>query len=139
MYTLNVRSIANKKKCKNILDWLGEKKPGIFLLQETHSVESDKSWHKMWSGNIYLSHGSTKSCGVAILISKEIKHDVISIIQDKNGRFIILKLRIDNEVFVVINTYFPTKDKEKLQIKLLEEMENHSELYSDDTILWGAI
>lgn len=77
----------------------------LFFLQETHSCEDDrKFWRSQWGDQIYLSHGSNNSAGVAILFNK-FKVDVIESHLSEEGRWIILVLRVNNVILVVNNIY----------------------------------
>ena len=71
LFSFNVRGILGKVKRTIIFNHLKNKsKKGIFLLQETHSCKEIESvWKDEWGGEIFFSHGTTDSCGVAILIS----------------------------------------------------------------------
>ena len=37
IYSLNARGLGDKKKRQAVFTWLNEKKPRIFLMQESHS------------------------------------------------------------------------------------------------------
>ena len=40
----------------------------LLFLQETHSsIEDEKQWNDNVKGKIFYSHGTTNSCGVAII------------------------------------------------------------------------
>ena len=42
----------------------------VLLLQETHSTkDNEAARRKVWSGPVYMSHGSNVSAGVAVLVS----------------------------------------------------------------------
>lgn len=136
-HTLNVRSIAQNKKRKAIFKWLQEKHKGIIFLQETHSVPNN-DWDRDWAGNMILAHGTSKSCGVAILISPGITFDLTEVQSDPEGRYLIIKCILENEAFTLINTYFPTKDHQKEQIKLLEKIQNIVSKNDSESIIWGG-
>ena len=67
--SLNVRGIRSFEKRKTILNWLNNQKANICFLQETYSTkELENQWRSQWTGELYFSHGSSCSRGVAILV-----------------------------------------------------------------------
>ena len=57
-----------------------------------------------------MSHGSSNSHGVAILIKKGVDYTLRSKAIDALGRYIILKAEIKDKIYVLINIYAPNKD-----------------------------
>ena len=73
LISLNVRSIGNFKKRKMIFTWFRKQKADFIFLQETHaSIKKDsKTCQKNeWGSEVIMAHGSSNSCGVAILVKK---------------------------------------------------------------------
>ena len=62
-----------------------------------------------------LSHGSPNARGVAILLNKGVDCCIQSKIIDPLGRFIIAKVEIEHNLYVLINVYAPNKDKENVK------------------------
>ena len=142
LYSLNTRGLGEKVKRRSILHWIKtnySRNNGIVFLQETHSTKiSEKLWQRDWSGQIYFSHGSCGSCGVAILFPKKLDVSVNHIINDTHGRFLLLDVTIDEQNFILINIYAPTKDKENEQIALLNDIKNVLVDYMDKIIIIGG-
>ena len=83
-------------------------------MQETHSVNTDEDqWKKEWSGEIFFSHGTSNSKGVAILIPSKLGLEVkiSKSFHDQEGHILLLDCTIEENNFVFINIYAPTKDK----------------------------
>ena len=59
-----------------------------------------------------MSHGSSNSRGVAVLMKKGVGVTVHSEIIDPQGRFIVLKVEFNDNIYVLINVYAPNKDKD---------------------------
>ena len=59
-----------------------------------------------------MSHGSSNSCGVATLFKKGFDCTVLSKFEDPLGRYLILKAEIKDKLYVLINIYAPSKDKD---------------------------
>ena len=67
------------------------------LLHDTHSVEEhENNWKKEWKGDIYFNHGSSESCGVAILIPAGLEIEVNEIKTYKEGRILILDMTLES-------------------------------------------
>ena len=81
---------------------------------------------------IIMSHESSNSHGVAILIKKGVDYTLRSKTIDALGRYIILKVEIKDKIYVLINIYAPNKDKDSFKffadllarMKYLDEEEN---------------
>ena len=54
-----------------------------------------------------FSHGTNHSKGVMILINPLLDCKIEKIITDKNGRFIIQKISLDEQAIVLVNIYAP--------------------------------
>ena len=125
MLSLNVRGIRENIKRKNIFEWCKSKGSDITFLQETYStIEVEKKWESEWNGPIIFSHGSNHSRGVLILLSPNLNLKVDNVVTDKNGRYIVIKVELQETKLVLCNCYFPTRDKEKMQLEFLEELHN---------------
>ena len=122
LYSFNVRGIRDKVKRKILFNHFVTKYPnGIYLLQETHSTpDIETTWCKEWQGKMYFSHGTNDSCGVALLISKDIDINVCEVKRDTMGRFLSLKFSMDDEEFQVVNIYAPTRNHVDEQLKFLK-------------------
>ena len=71
LLSFNVRGINNKKKRLSVFRWLNKKQADVIYLQETYSSQGcEDQWQKEWGGNIYFSHGTNHSRGVATLFRK---------------------------------------------------------------------
>ena len=57
-----------------------------------------------------FSHGTYNSKGVAILLP-QMDINVLKVTSDDYGRFLIVKMSVDDNVFTIVNLYAPTKDK----------------------------
>lgn len=88
-----------------------EHKIDICLVQETHSVESNyRYWRSEWGGELYCSHGSSSSAGVAILIQKNLPVTVTSELSDEQRHFLCLKISYLHKSFFLANFYAPSEN-----------------------------
>lgn len=102
--SLNARCLRNLTKRKALFLYC-KRSNADFVLQETHSGESDlKCWKAQWGDMAYFSHGSNHSAGVLTLIHK-FKGDVLESTSSQDGRWVIVTLKLDNAIFIICNVY----------------------------------
>ena len=71
LISLNVRGISNFRKRRAIFTWCLKIKADFMFLQPSHSKKDTKIYCKnKWGAGEVRSHGSSNSCGVAILFRK---------------------------------------------------------------------
>ena len=137
--TLNIRGLGGKQKSKVVLDWLRNNSKGVTFLQETHSDENlSVKWQKYWKGDLYCSHGNTNSKGVAILFHPTITPEVIDKFEDRNGRYLIMRVKLLDEIFVFANCYLPTKNNEREQCAVLRDIVDILNNFTDETLVIGG-
>ena len=78
-----------------------------FFLQETHSTIGHE-----WGAEIISSSGTSDACGVAVLFERGVDCKILSKLLDPEGRYIILKVEIQDKPVVLINVYAPNKNTE---------------------------
>ena len=85
-----------------------------------------------------MSHGSSNSHGVAILIKKCVDYTLHSKTIDALGQYIILKAKIKDKIYVLINIYAPNKDKDSFKFfaDLLARLKNEN-LDQEEIIIIG--
>ena len=121
--SFNCRGLRDEKKRRAVFNWLYSKHSGIVLLQETHSKETDEQlWASEWGGQIFFSHGTNQSRGVAVLLPKNMKERCVitGIERDQSGRVLIIDCNIEDNLFTIFNVYAPTKDQYTEQQCFLE-------------------
>ena len=104
---------------KNII-----KNKGFIFLQETHTTKNSvKNFKEDFGKNndLFFSHGTSNSCGVAIGICGNFEYSVKDQISDKNGRFLIIYLVIGKSDYILINLY--NENNQKDQLKLLQDLD----------------
>jgi exonuclease III len=121
--SFNVRGLKNNIKRQRVLSYLKDKHPGILFLQETYTNEGDDLiWKKQWKGEIYMSHGTNHSKGVAILIPQEIDFTTTNSIYDPEGRYILLNGTFAGKEMTLLNCYAPTSTDVNLQKNYLNKI-----------------
>lgn len=107
--SLNVNGLNSPVKRSKLVVKMKKENVAIAYWQETHlsNSEHDKLKRMGFKNSYYSSHKSGKKRGVAILISNRTKFEFISEISDKEGRFILVKGKIDHKEVTLLNVYAP--------------------------------
>ncbi len=115
MGTINMNGGRDKNKRAVLSKYIHTKNFNITFLQETHSDQIDEiDWRMWWEGNIFFSHGSKLSGGIAILFGKNINMTVVSTCEIEKGRALALQVEIMGLLFVFINIYAPNNGSERI-------------------------
>ena len=135
--SFNVRGLNSSIKRRKIFKWLHKQTAHCFFLQESFSTKQTIDiWESEWGGKIFYSHGSNHSKGVMILVNPRYKLEVIKSCKDKNGRFIILETKLDNQHLVLVNIYAPNDTSQ--QIKFFQELNKTLTNYADNNLIIGG-
>ena len=68
----------------------------------------------------------------------KLNFDLKHIIADENGRYLLLDVIIDDNSFILVNIYAPTKDKPLEQQQFLSEVKTHLSNFIDCNIIIGG-
>jgi exonuclease III len=91
IHSFNVRGMRDASKRKKIFSYLKKRCKGIIYLQETYTIANDLiEWKKEWGQNVFLNHGTTHSCGVAILVTPGYEFKTVEMKNDEKGRYIYI-------------------------------------------------
>ncbi len=138
--SVNARGIRDELKRKSIYLYCQNKCADFYFLQETHASDADLSlWRSQWGKDLWLSCGSHRSAGVAVLLGR-FKGHVIKCSTDREGRWIILIVVIDHQQFILVNVY--ASNNRRINMSLFATIENNlSHLiptFPEAKILWGG-
>jgi hypothetical protein len=138
IHTLNVRGMTDKNKRRRLFTYFKTRCKGIIFLQETYSLPGDISiWQQEWGGEVYLSHGTRHSAGVAILIPKEYDYSISKLIVGDKGHYILISGTFNDTNLTLLNYYAPTSDKQDDQQLELDKILPHITDHFTD-IVWGG-
>ena len=103
---LNCQGLGDRHKRGRLIQYLTQQNIDIAFQQETHFTPNllltkFSYWH------LYNSFGESNSRGCTILINKSLNFKVIDKVQDRNGRYILLNIEMQNNLFSLLNTYAP--------------------------------
>ena len=114
--SLNVRGLNQSNKRKKKFQIATSTNAQIVLLQETFSTkEVEIKWKNEWSCQMFYSHRSNHSKGVAILIKpNQLNIELKRTIHDKSGRFLIMEARIEQTDITFANIYAPNDNANQI-------------------------
>lgn len=96
-------------------------KADLIFSQEVHSCIDDlKLWKNQWGDDIWLSHGTNHSAGVATLRDR-FKGKILESRSDSKGHWLMIVIEIAGKQFVLGNIYGYSSPT--LNFSLLEESE----------------
>ena len=110
--SININGLRQGFKQKIVFTRLNSFGFDIVFLQETHvhCMGEASKFSKLWEGKYFWSFGTTRSCGVAILLNKQLCFKVISENWDTDGRLLCLDINMADCKFRLINVYMPNND-----------------------------
>ena len=136
--SLNVRGLNKSTKRRQLFRWLHQQNADVIFLQETYSSpQTIKLWETEWGGKIVESHGSNHSRGVMILFKPKINVTIDKIIRDKNGRYVLSEVFLDDVKFIFVNIYAPNDQTQ--QIHFLRDLSSSVLTnYANETLVLGG-
>lgn len=104
-------------------------KAQVIFLQETHmsKQEHDKLKKFGYLKSYFSSCKNSRKRGVATLISNSVNFDLIKENRDNEGRYVIIKGRIDNSLVTFANIYTPPESDRKFFKSLFDTIISESE------------
>ena len=134
----NVRGLRDCKKRDRVFNYIKTNRTGVTFLQETYTLPGDlQEWQKVWGKHVYLSHGTSHSRGVAVIIPDCLSCEIKRVEIDNEGRYICMECCIEGQELALINFYAPTGDKCTEQLETLEKIEPYINELSYK-LIWGG-
>ena len=132
--SLNVRGLNKSIKRRTVFRWLHKQNNHIIFLQESYcSKNLEPIRENEWGGKAFFSHGTNRSKGIITLINPSVNFKVEKFIPDKQGRFIILKLSLEEKAIVLVNIYAPNDVAQ--QVSFFKRLYQQLEEFAPDTIV----
>jgi len=112
--SLNINGCREVLKRTSVFEYILMKKSSVVFLQETHTdVKNQIQWQSEWDGQVFLSHGSSNSAGVAILLGVEFKEQSVSVFDVIPGRMQRVDVALNGLNFSLFNVYAPNIGTER--------------------------
>lgn len=99
----------NPVKRSKVLTKLKKEKAQVLFLQETHLPQQEHEKLKRFGfrKTFYSSYRTKQKRGVAILIPNSVQFELLKEVRDKEGRFVLIKGKLENTMVTMINVYAP--------------------------------
>ena len=109
--SLNARGLRSSDSWQSAFNIFRRARFDIICLQETHwTADIAMQIKRDWDGEIFASHGTNLSRGVAVLISSRLDYNVRQIRSDSDGRIVNILLDVEDETINLVNVYAPSSD-----------------------------
>ena len=108
----NVQGINSPVKRRKIFQYYHDQKIYVLFLQDTHLPKSyTPSFIHPNYPTFYLANSDNKTKGVGLFFSRNLQFSLVSEFKDPEGRFILVKGLIDNQLYSLISYYAPNRGK----------------------------
>ena len=117
--SLNVNGLSSPVKRSRVLAKMKKDRTQVVFLQETHMSKQEHEKFKKfgYTNSFFSSCKNSRRRGVATLLSNSLNFDLIKERRDNDGRYIIIKGRMDNVLVTFVNVYVPPEsDRQFLKI-----------------------
>lgn len=131
MVSWNIRGLGSVVKRGKIFKHLKSLSADIMFLQETHIKSVNQHILKCsWVSQIYQSPFTSNARGVAILFSKTVPFQLTSVVNDPNGRYLMVSGTINSFPLALLNVYGPNSDDPNFFKKIFDLIldNNHSNI-----------
>ncbi len=136
--TLNLNGARDVRKRMMLYEYINQKSVDVMFIQETHSDQRNEvDWKREWEGQLFLSHKSSVSGGVAILFSKNMTPVSFESVEIEKGRFLKVIVKFEKIVMVFLNIYAPNSGVERVLFLNLVNTTLKS-LNTDDFLVLGG-
>lgn len=121
--SLNVNGLRNPIKRSKVLTRLKKDKSHVVMLQETHmSNEEHKLKRFGYSDSFFSACKNSRKRGVAIMMSNTLNFSFIKSEGDKDGRYILVKGKLDNILVTFACVYIPPESDKKIFTQLFDKI-----------------
>lgn len=136
--TINIRGLNDLNKCQIANLYIEDNLLDIIFIQETHinnnnKLKNIKNIFKNY--NVHYAHGENNSRGVFVLFKNNINYSILNENFDFDGRFLHLKISINNIILNLVNIYAPNHSD--YQLDFIEKIYNLLTTIHEDLIIGG--
>ena len=114
---------------------LRQKKYSIICLQDVHLENKMESYiTSEWGFKVYLAGFKSNKRGVMILLNNNFEQEVYRVLKDPNGNYIILEIKIKDQMITLVNLYGPNEDRPIFYEDIKQKIK---EFENDNVIICG--
>lgn len=127
--SFNVNGMHSPIKRGKILSKLKKEKTQIAFLQETHlnEIEHTKLGRLGFKYVYSSSHKSANKRGVAILINSGLAYKHILEKKDREGRYVLIKVKLEGSMITLLNVYAPPNSEWEFCEQIFGIMDSEAE------------
>ena len=111
--TLNTRGLRDSSCAARLLRSLIELQIDVVALQETHFVSSMDERVFRDDFFVFSSYGTTKGCGVTLLVKQSLDAVVNVVFRDEEGRLLVADLSVEEKQFRIVIVHAPNNTKKR--------------------------
>lgn len=127
--SLNVNCLGNSIKQSKVIAKLRKAKPSVAFLQETHlSKKEHEKFKKLgYVNSFYSACKNSRRRGIITLLPNSVNFELIKEKIDREGRYVIVKGRIESVLVSLINVYAPPESDKTFLKSVFNQIESVSE------------
>ena len=136
--SLKISGLNKSIKRRKHFRWFHLSRFDIIFLQETCGEPSlEDVWRAEWGAEILFAHCFKHSEGVMILCKPSLNVDFLEITVDKNGRFLVANININQDDLCLVNIYAPNDQNQQVNFfdKIIDPIRRSS---TNNILLGGA-
>lgn len=135
--SINVNGLNSPIKRNRLTEWIKKQDPTICCIQETHLTQKETHRLKVkgWK-TVFHATGTQKKAGVAILFADNVNFKPKMIKRDREGHYILVSGKIQEEELTIINIYAPNTGAPNYIRQILMDMKNQ---IHKNTIITGDL
>ncbi len=89
-------------------------------------------------GQIFFSHGSSNNLGIATVFPPNSDYKILEKYSDINRRFLLLKCKCEEAIYVIVNCYAPTQQFKKDQMDFINFIKCYINNFDTENIIIGG-
>ena len=138
--SLNCNGLGDRLKRKRLFRHFIRRNVDVVLLQETHTTKESAAMYEAEWKRLRRNHhsvwnsGTSRSCGVAILLNNKNDIHIINSSSDDHGRVITIQTSINDDVYQFQSLYAPNAPRSRPLF--FNQLDQH--LYPDGEIIMGG-
>ena len=123
--SMNCQGLGDFSKCRDVFNFIRQKKYDIYLLQDTHFITKKETYLRtMWGFDCIFDSFSSQSRGVAILFNNKLDYKIHKIKKGNDGNKLVIDITIQERKLTLVNVYGPNRDKPNFYNELKTDIDS---------------